>query len=207
MIISKKRINEQSLPQALQLLGSYLAKTGQIPVSLIVCGGSALIATGLVLRTTQDVDVVAMLDENGQLLEAEPLPQSVLEGARLVAAELGLPANWLNNGPRSIVNLSLPNHGLPEGFLGRLQQVDYGLVLRVYYLDRYDQIHFKFFAAADKGGPSYHLDDLNTLQPTEAELLAAARWTMEQQDPSPAFAETVKAMLRHTGYENLAAQL
>lgn len=189
------------------LLGGYLARVGQAPVSLVVCGGSALIATGLVLRTTKDVDVVAMLDEDGLLLEAEPLPPDLLAGARLVAAELGLPADWLNNGPRSIINPSLPNQGLPEGFLGRLQRIDYGRVLRVYYLDRYDQIHFKLFAAADKGGPSYHLDDLETLQPTDAELLAAARWAMERQDPSPAFAKTVKAMLRQTGHEDIAAQL
>ena len=50
------------------------------PIHLVVCGGSALIALRLVTRTTQDVDVLATL-ENGQLHCARPLPEWLLTAA------------------------------------------------------------------------------------------------------------------------------
>jgi hypothetical protein len=53
------------------------------PIHLVVCGGSALIALRLVTRTTQDVDVLATL-ENGQLLCARPLPEWLLAAAESV---------------------------------------------------------------------------------------------------------------------------
>ena len=37
-------------------------------MGLVVCGGSALIASGLRQRTTNDADVVAMLSSTGELL-------------------------------------------------------------------------------------------------------------------------------------------
>jgi hypothetical protein len=50
--------------------------------------------------------------------------------------------------------------GLPEGFVSRLFQKDYGRRLTVYFAGRKDQIHFKLYAAVDRGG--YHIDDLLT---------------------------------------------
>ncbi len=72
-------------------------------------------------------------------------------------------------------------------------------------MGRWDQIHFKLFAAED-GGPGRHLNDLLALRPTEAELLAAARWALTQ-DASEGFAWVLKDMLRQMGYEHLAGQL
>ena len=51
-----KPINVSKLNEALQLLNEQLVLTDAPATEIVVCGGSALIATGLVPRTTQDVD-------------------------------------------------------------------------------------------------------------------------------------------------------
>ena len=62
-----------------------------------------MIATNLVNRPTKDVDVVAMLDSNEKIVEALPLPETLLQAASSVASAMNLPANWLNNGPRRLL--------------------------------------------------------------------------------------------------------
>jgi hypothetical protein len=187
-------------------LGVLLEDLNKAQINIVVCGGSSLIATNLVTRTTKDVDIVAMLDSNAKIVEAQPLPETLLQAAGSIAAAMNLPADWLNNGPRYIVNPRLPNYGLPEGFLQRLRMRAYGTKLNVYFLDRIDQIYFKLFAAVDHGGPSRHLDDLDSLSPTDDELYAAAQW-VKIQDPSEDFTETMKTMLRITGHERVAEKL
>lgn len=79
--------------------------------------------------------------------------------------------------------------------------------LTAWYIGRIDQIHFKLYAAVDCGpGPSRHLQDLLTLQPTAEELLAAAHWAMTH-DVSPAFRELLGAMLKEMNHDAVAAQL
>jgi hypothetical protein len=95
---------------------------------------------------------------------------------------------------------------LPEGLLQRIKKRAFGAKLNVFFLDRIDQIYFKLFAAVDLGGPSRHLDDLNSLSPTEDELYAAAQW-VKIQDPSESFTEMMKTMLRMTGHERVAEKL
>jgi len=85
----------------------------------------------------------------------------------------------------------------------RLRSKRYGNRLTVNFIDRRDQIFFKFFAAVDRGGPSYHLDDLLALEPSAIELEAAFEWTM-LQDPSEGFAQTANAFLRFLGHETIA---
>lgn len=66
--------------------------------------------------------------------------------------------------------------------MARVVTRPYGSSLIVYFAGRVDQIHFKLFAMVDQGG-GRHEGDLRALQPTEAELIAAARWSLTQ-DPS-----------------------
>lgn len=86
------------------------------PQHLVVCGGSALIATGLVPRTTQDVDVVAIF-KNSNLANPDPLPETLTNAASTTAKLLSLPENWLNSGPADLFRM-----GLPEGFLYLLKE-------------------------------------------------------------------------------------
>jgi len=124
-------------------------------IGLVVCGGAALNALGLVERTTRDIDVVGFADEVKEqiVVRRAEFPGWLREAAGKVARDLGLPKDWLNDGPASLVEL-----GLPEGFADRLNRIEVGTSLAVYYISRIDQIHFKLYASADRGG--YHIDDL-----------------------------------------------
>jgi hypothetical protein len=52
--------DESSLTEAFETLAMRLRANESEPHEIVVCGGSALILTGVVLRTTKDVDVVAL---------------------------------------------------------------------------------------------------------------------------------------------------
>ena len=193
-----KPIDISKLNEALLLLNEQLILTDAPATEIVVCGGSALIATGLVPRTTQDVDIVALIQSN-VLIDSEPLPDYLLNAADNVGTILSLPADWLNNGPASQFQM-----GLPPGFQERLTTVVVGKKLTVHYIGRYDQIFFKTFASADRGG--YHVSDLKSLNPAEDELIAAAKWCITQ-DTSEAFRMILKDMFKQLGWQNVSEQI
>jgi len=197
------RLDKELLEEALSDLGRRLEDMDQGPHHIVVCGGSALIAMGLVPRTTKDVDVVALIDSQGNLATPDPLPQELLQAVRDVATTHKLDDWWLNNGP-SRGEGGLFRLGLPDGFSTRLTRRDYGPRLAVSYIGRLDQIYFKVYAAADRAG--YHVDDLRALRPADEEMEKAARWAMTH-DVSDGFRLIVKSMLRQLGYEDAAARL
>ena len=162
---------------------------------LVVIGGSALLALGLVERTTKDVDIVALRSDE-DLDYAKPLPEGLQAACDLVARDFSLPAGWLNPGPTDLLKF-----GLPDGFVDRLERRDYGDALVVYLASRYDQIHFKLYAAVDQG-PGKHESDLRALAPTEEELVAAAQWS-RTQDPSEGYAQVLRGALATFGVENV----
>ena len=193
-----KLIDISKLNEALLLLNEQLILTDAPATEIVVCGGSALIATGLVPRTTQDVDIVALIQSN-VLIDSEPLPDYLINAADNVGTMLSLPADWLNNGPASQFQM-----GLPPGFQERLTTVVVGKKLTVHYIGRYDQIFFKTFASADRGG--YHVSDLKALNPAEDELIAAAKWCITQ-DTSEAFRMILKDMFKQLGWQNVSEQI
>jgi len=172
------------------------------PVEMVVCGGSALILTGSVPRTTLDVDILALVSER-RLLSPDPLPETLARAARETAEDLGLPPNWLNNGP-SRGQGGLFQMGLPVGIHERWSSRSFGSHLTVHFIGRVDQIHFKLYAAADRGG--YHIDDLLALQPSDDELVRAARWAMTH-DVSETFRTIVTNLLRSLGHDGAADRL
>ena len=197
-----KRFGRDTLDQALTLLGEVLARRGHPPDHLVVCGGSSLLALGLISRTaTRDVDVLARLEER-RLVQVKPLATAIREAAEAVRAELDLPADWFNTDP---ADDSLFRLGFPVGIEERLTHRSYGPALTIGFVGRYDQIHFKLYAAADQG-PGRHVSDLRDLAPTADELLAAARWT-RLQDPSEGFRLVLADLLNHLGHAELADQL
>ena len=194
-----KSIDEKRLYQALKLLEELLGLAQAPHFELAVCGGSALIATGLVRRTTRDVDVVAMLKENMEPVDPEPFPVALEQAARKVSTTLGLPHDWLNCGPCDLFRM-----GLPEGFVRRLEKHNIGPCLNVYFIGRLDQIYFKLYASVDRGG--YHIDDLLALHPADEELVDAAKWSMTH-DVSEGYAAMLKELLRRIGYASVAEKI
>ncbi len=199
----KNEMTQEYLDKVLWLLNGRLALNDSPSVGLVVCGGAAMIATGLTVRTTTDVDIVALMDENQQLIAPVPLPEHLLRAAHEVAATLDLPQHWLNNGP-SRDDGGLFQMGLPKGFAERLHKRIYGSHLRLHFIDRVDQIHFKLYAAVDRGG--YHISDLTVLSPSNDELVSAARWAFTH-DVSSEFRTLLIRLLKELGYEEAAAAI
>lgn len=193
-----EEITKDALDRAFRLLSGRLDSMRAETVRLVICGGSALIAMGLRSRTTHDADVVALMNAAGELASPDPLPAFLLQASAQVARDLGLSPHWLNNGP-SHDEGGLFQMGLPAGFASRLTECVFGPRLIVYYIGRLDQIHFKLYAAADQSDPT-HLADLRALNPTDAELEAAARWAMTH-DVSEGFRWVLKELLKEMGHE------
>lgn len=194
------RLSPELLDQSLRLMAERLEQMGAPTENLVVCGGSALLALGLVQRTTRDVDVLAGVDPHSGLVDPRPLSAALSRVAGEVGVALDLPHGWLNAGPADLV-LS----GLPEGFPSRLIRREYGPRLIIHYPDRFDLIHLKLFAALDQG-PGRHTADLQKLAPTEEEMFAAACWVLTQ-DAGDGFPLLVRDALNQLGFHHVSARL
>lgn len=199
-----QKLNKDSLDRAFRLLAGRLDFMAVEPMGLVICGGSALIATGLRQRTTRDADVVALMNQAGELVNPAPLPEPLLQAASQVGRDLGLGENWLNNGPSSGEG-GLFQMGLPDGFVSRLTKIVFGPRLTVSFIGRLDQIHFKLYAATDQRDPT-HIEDLRSLQPAAAELEAAARWAMTH-DVSDGFHLMLQELIKELGHESVAQKI
>ncbi|WP_404420523.1 hypothetical protein [Nibricoccus sp. IMCC34717] len=195
-------ITSTSLDRALSLLGELLSARRHAAQHFVVCGGSSLLALGLVSRTTtQDVDILARIDSN-RLVTPRPLPDWLHAAANDVGRQLNLPPNWLND---QVADETLFRCGLPKGLQERLTHKSYGTHLQISFISRRDQIFLKLHAAVDRDG-GRHLQDLLDLKPTASELLDAAKWT-RTQDPSDGFRLLLGEMLKHLGHADLVAQI
>lgn len=157
-----------TLERALIAVGDLLADRGHT-IEVVAIGGGALSLLGHIDRSTEDIDLVGIIDD-GSLLSAAPLPPELAEAVEDVAGLLNLNAKWMNHGPTSLLKL-----GLPTGFLERCSERRYnGLIVR--FASRYDQIHLKLYAT---GVPKdKHHQDLRRLAPTQHELREAATWVL-----------------------------
>jgi hypothetical protein len=187
--ITSQRVAEQLLAA----LGEQLAAAGE-RFELVIAGGSALLALGLIERSTRDVDIVALRSDD-DLESATPMPSPLVQACERVARDFNLPSEWLNAGPTDLLTF-----GLPEGFLDRVETRHFGECLTAHFASRFDQIHFKLYALVDQG-PGKHEDDLRALGPTEAELLAAARWA-RTHDPSEGFEQMLRQALAYLGVQD-----
>ena len=111
-------MDAQTLEMAFESVAVRLRENDADPIEIVVCGGTALILTGMVPRTTKDVDIVA-LAKSGVLRSPDPPPDALREAAAEAADDMNLPANWLNNGP-SRGQGGLFQMGLPTGLAERL---------------------------------------------------------------------------------------
>jgi len=179
------------LELALSDLGELLRDRGQ-HVTICVIGGGALNLLGLIQRSTEDIDVVALVDHT--MISAEPLPATLVDAVLEIARLHDLRPSWLNNEPTGMLK-----HGLPEGFLERCTRREFaGLV--VLLASRLDQIHLKLYAAAHPRDK--HYGDLRALHPAREELVLAAAWVRTQVVGDGAEAE-LKALLGALGVDDV----
>lgn len=180
---------------ALAALGDRLEALGATETDIVIVGGAALIMLGVIERATRDVDLVALGIREADsstlsLVKSRPLPEPLITAARGVSRDLGLNADWLNDGPADLLDC-----GLPEGFDERLTTRRYGPKLVAHFASRVDLIFLKVYAAADTG-VGRHTQDLRALQATPEELLAGARWALTQ-DSSEGFKCLLIALLSY----------
>jgi hypothetical protein len=196
------QVDPQIIDEIFAALDRQVEVRGGTPIGLVICGGTALAALGLVMRTTKDVDVLGRVveTEDGLVIQKlEEFPGWLTEAADRVGRDFDLPEDWLNLGPASQVE-----SGLPEGFEGRLVMRRYGKYLTIYFISRIDQIHFKLYAAVDRG--DYHVEDLKALNPTDKELERAVKWVITQ-DVSDVFKLLLKDFLEVQGYGAISQRI
>ena len=186
------------LEVALKTLGRLLSDRG-LSYELVAVGGSGLLMLGLTVRPTRDLDIVAFV-EKGLYKRVQELPAPLLEAVKAVAQIEGLAPNWINAGPADLLEF-----GLPEGFAGRTQKKQYGpLILHV--ASRLDQVALKVYAASDAGPRSKHFQDLQSLSPSEEELIQAGRWAITH-DPSEGFRSQLVGCLAALGVRDADTRL
>jgi len=180
-----------ALVAALEAVGERLAYDG-VTCTLVVVGGAALNLLGIVDRATIDVDVLARLGDDGQTLQPpDLLPDALRRAIVAVARDRGLLENWMNTAVADQWRF-----GLPPGLGDRLTWQTFG-GLRVGIVERRDLICFKLYASVDQAGPdNVHVRDLLALQPSDAELEAAADW-VQAQDAGPDFHAVVAKVAAH----------
>jgi hypothetical protein len=195
-------MTQAMLDQALRALNQKSAYAG-IKASLVVCGGAALIATGLIMRVTGDVDVLGSIPEETNepvIIPLTQIPVDLEQVAADVGHDLGLEPDWLNVGPAV-----LHEWGFPEGLESRLIRKHYGNFLTVFFIGRLDQVHFKILAAMDPTAGPRHLHDLLELEPTAEEARAAVRWVL-RRETSAEFRRRLANVLERIGHERLAGE-
>ena len=177
------------LRRALEDLGALLDATGDT-VELAIIGGGAMLLSGVHVRPTEDIDVVAQRDGSWQ--PASPLPGDVIAFVRDIGRTYDLPVkragtgvDWLN----ASASFLMPDD-LPPGFFDRTTAHRFGgLTLHVPHTS--DLIVLKVLAATrpERGADRQKdIQDLVKLAPTEDELADALRWALARRPSTPSTA-------------------
>lgn len=196
---------KKDIEAALTALAEQLEAEGASIIELVVCGGAALNILGYVKRPTHDVDIVAFIKKNESgvhsLVKADYLMPELKTAAQRVENDFNLKKDWLNVGPASVIDF-----GFPEGMMSRLQTHRYGNNLIIHFLSRYDQIHFKLYAALTSERRIIHVGDIIALNPTKDEINDAAVWIMTR-DKALVYKHALQDLLKQIGYQDVADKL
>lgn len=143
---------------------------------------------GVIPRATQDVDVLAMVDDGGhvelpQLTWLRPL---VLR----VARDFAVPDDWLNTEVAMQWQTGLPPEPLRDVVWRSFGALEVGLAGRQLL------VTLKLFAACDHSPASVHCQDLIALAPSAPELARAREWVVTQ-DASEAWPGIVDQVMAH----------
>lgn len=159
--------------EAFIFLAELLEEAGEPPVHLVVFGGSAMQAGQSSLRTTHDVDVLAVKGEvDGAISQAWPLSTALKVAIAEVGVEFGFRQDWINAATSMFM---VPLQDFPEGFFSEMVELEISSDFRVSFLSRRSLIYFKIYAIANRSEERDRLD-LKRLSPTREERAAAMSW-------------------------------
>ena len=188
------------IQEALSRVGRRLALADAGEHAILICGGSAMNLAGLSERATRDVDVLGLVSKSEKAsVLANILPDEVSRAAQLVAMDLNLPDDWLNDSALAVQRL-----GLPHGILKRAHPLEFGPCLKVYVIGRKDQVALKLYAALDRKKGQRHLRDLEAIDPTPAEMEFAVHWLLDRKTSSE-FRNAIRKISEALGFQNLKA--
>lgn len=202
-----KQMDRNLLEESLSLLGEILDTGKAPPIHLVVIGGSALLASGIISRTTGDVDILARRGEvDGEIIDARPLPDFLISAAEKVAAEFRLAPNWLN---ASAALFSTPLRSYPEEFWQDRIEKSFGERLRISFIGRSGQLYLKLHAAVDpeRRKRADDLSDLKALSPSASETERVVRWLFRENLVSEGENPLVVEVLESLGHEDLISRI
>jgi len=144
------------------------------PHDLVIAGGGALMLSGVIDRSTADLDAIGRVTADG-ITEAE-FPPDLARAISDIGQAMGLagqgPHAWLKGGPSFLLRK------LPEGYRRRWSERRYG-ALTIRILSPFDLVHLKLLAATAPDRLAKRADDiqdLRALDPGPDDLRAAVRW-------------------------------
>lgn len=151
------------------------AKTPEL--RLVVSGGAALIATGIINRSTIDIDVFAQRELEGDLIPGNPLPEWFTRLTSRVAEIEKLPRKWINADTSLVMNgLEM----LPAECFRDLHEEDFGTRLRVCFLRGKAQIYLKAYAICGRDEPR-DSEDFRALHPTADDVTRCIEWMIQNE--------------------------
>lgn len=175
-------VEPDRLRRALDALGALLDAVGE-SVEFAIVGGGALVLSGVHVRPTEDVDVVAQRD--GSWRPSSPLPADVTAFVRDVGRAFDLPlkqTGWDHDWLNATVSFLMPDD-LPPGFFDRTVVHEFGgLILHV--PAPADLITLKVLSATRTGRGSERqkdIQDLVRLAPRGDHLVEALRWVASRR--------------------------
>ncbi len=197
-------VEPEHLRRALDALGAMLDAVGE-SVELAIVGGGALILTGVHVRPTEDVDVVALRD--GDWRPASSLSADFITFVRDVGRAFDLPlkqtgsdVDWLN----TAVSFLMPDD-LPIGFFERTIVHEFG-GLTLHVPARTDLIALKVLAAtrSSRGNDRQKdIQDLVRLAPRGEELAAALGWVATRRPADDFWSARAVSLLDDVGAAGL----
>ena len=99
-----RKLDDELINVALETPDYYPASRGE-NLEIIVIGGSNLVCSAFITRpTTKNIDLLGGRMPNGDIFKLRPLPPKFARAVAQVARQLGLPPNWINLRPDSLLD-------------------------------------------------------------------------------------------------------
>jgi len=186
-------MDKEELFDSLKFLGELLDANRTPEIHLVVSGGAALISQGFISRSTNDVDVFARREIEGDMVPGDPLPAWFKQHIVEVAKAEDLQENWLN----SMTSFVFPGmlEILPAKCWIDVHRESFGERLHLSFLGRTALIYLKIYARITRLEDRDRAD-LLALNPSGDEIDEVCAWLVDEKLAEKSRAAAVREDLR-----------